>query len=40
MSLPLGLDLKSIVAGILLAWFVIPFVQSLFLRPTAARAAA
>lgn len=40
MNLPFGLDLKSIVVGILLAMFVIPWVMSLFNRPTASKAAA
>lgn len=26
--MPFGLDLKSIIVGILLAWFAIPFVMS------------
>lgn len=28
--MPFGLDLKSLVLGILLAWFVIPWIQSKF----------
>lgn len=38
--MPFGLDLKSIVLGMLLAWFVLPFVLGMFQRPTAPRAAA
>lgn len=26
--MPFGLDLKSLIVGILLSWFVIPFIQS------------
>lgn len=28
--MPFGLDLKSLVLGVLLAWFVIPWIQSKF----------
>lgn len=38
--MPFGLDLKSLVAGMLLAWFVIPMVTGLFNRPSSQRAAA
>lgn len=40
MSLPFGLDLKSIVVGVLLAMFVIPWVMGLFNRPSVSKAAA
>jgi len=30
--MPFGLDLKSIIAGILLAYFVIPWLQALIMR--------
>lgn len=30
--MPFGLDLKSLIAGILLAYFVIPWIQSLLMR--------
>jgi antibiotic biosynthesis monooxygenase (ABM) superfamily enzyme len=30
--MPLGLDLKSVIVGILLAYFVIPFIQNLVLN--------
>ncbi len=33
--MPFGLDLKSLLVGILLAWFVIPFVQSKLLARNA-----
>lgn len=36
--MPFGLDLKSLIAGILLAYFVIPWVQSMLHRNTAAAA--
>ena len=29
-EMPFGLDLKSLIVGILLAWFVIPWIQGLF----------
>lgn len=32
--MPFGLDLKSIVVGMLLAWFVVPQVMGIFHRPT------
>lgn len=38
--MPFGLDLKSIIVGILLAYFVIPWVQSLFMRVSNPPAAA
>jgi antibiotic biosynthesis monooxygenase (ABM) superfamily enzyme len=37
--MPFGLDIKSIIAGVLLAYFVIPWVQALLHRNTAAPAA-
>lgn len=30
--MPFGLDLKSLIVGILLAWFVVPWVQALVVR--------
>lgn len=36
----LGLDIKSVVVGMLLAYFVLPFIIGLVNRPTAPRAAA
>lgn len=30
--MPFGLDLKSLIVGILLAYFVIPWIQSLVMR--------
>jgi hypothetical protein len=38
--MPFGLDLKSLIAGVLLAWFVIPYLTALINRPGAARASA
>jgi antibiotic biosynthesis monooxygenase (ABM) superfamily enzyme len=32
--MPFGLELKSVIVGILLAYFVIPWIQSLFMRAT------
>lgn len=32
MRLPFGLDLKSVVVGLLLAYFVLPWVMGLFSR--------
>lgn len=32
--MPFGLDLKSLIVGILLAYFVIPWIMALFRRPT------
>jgi antibiotic biosynthesis monooxygenase (ABM) superfamily enzyme len=38
--MPFGLDLKSLIVGILLAWFVIPWVQGMIApRAPAATAA-
>lgn len=34
--MPFGLDLKSIIVGILLAYFVIPWITALFSRNSAA----
>jgi hypothetical protein len=34
-EMPFGLDLKSIVVGMLLAYFVLPMVMGFFNRPTA-----
>lgn len=33
--MPFGLDLKSIIVGVLMAYFVIPWIQSMFYRTTA-----
>lgn len=30
--MPFGLDVKSLIVGILLAWFVIPWLQALVVR--------
>lgn len=38
--MPFGLDLKSIVVGMLLAYFVLPWVMGMFNKPSAQRAAA
>lgn len=38
--MPFGLDLKSLILGVLIAWFVIPYVTALVNRPQAQRAAA
>jgi antibiotic biosynthesis monooxygenase (ABM) superfamily enzyme len=38
--MPFGLDLKSVILGIVLAWFVIPWVQRLIMSRKAAPAAA
>lgn len=32
--MPFGLDIKSIIVGVLLAWFLIPWVMSLLNRPS------
>lgn len=32
--MPFGLDIKSLAVGILLAWFVIPWVQAKFVQVT------
>jgi antibiotic biosynthesis monooxygenase (ABM) superfamily enzyme len=37
---PFGLDIKSLIVGILLAWFVVPYITALINRPGAQRAAA
>lgn len=36
--MPFGLDLKSIIVGIILAYFVIPWIQSMFYRSRTAPA--
>lgn len=33
--MPFGLDLKSIIAGVILAYFVIPWITSMVNRPAA-----
>lgn len=40
MSLPFGLDLKSVIVGVLLAMFVFPWVMGLINRPSMSKAAA
>ena len=37
MRLPFGLDLKSIIVGALLVWFVLPWVMSLVNRPATSK---
>jgi hypothetical protein len=39
-KMPFGLDLKSLILGVLIAWFVVPYVTTLLNRPQAQRAAA
>ena len=34
MRLPFGLELKSIIVGMLLVWFVLPYVMRLVNRPS------
>lgn len=38
--MPFGLDLKSIIVGILVAYFLVPWLMALINRPRAQRAAA
>lgn len=38
--MPFGLDLKSVIVGVLLAWFVVPWLTALINRPSSQRAAA
>lgn len=38
--MPFGLDLKSLIVGALLVWFVVPWLMGLLNRPKAAQAAA
>lgn len=38
--MPFGLDLKSLIVGFLLAWFVVPYVTALINRPSAKSQAA
>lgn len=33
--MPFGLDLKSLVIGMLIAWFALPYVVGLFNKPSA-----
>lgn len=40
MRLPFGLDLKSLIVGGLLVWFVIPWLMTLVNRPSQSKAAA
>jgi hypothetical protein len=40
MNLPFGLDLISILVGMAVAWFVIPWVLTMFNRPSRSAAAA
>jgi hypothetical protein len=37
MRMPFGLDLKSIIVGALLVWFVVPWVMSLVNRPSTSK---
>lgn len=37
--MPFGLDLKSIIVGMLLVWFVLPYVMRMFNRPTQSKTA-
>jgi len=37
--MPFGLDLKSIIAGALLVWFVLPWIMGLLNKPKASQAA-
>lgn len=38
--MPFGLDLKSMIVGALVVWFVVPWVMSLLNRPSKASVAA
>jgi hypothetical protein len=38
--MPLGLDLKSVIVGVLFAYFVLPFIMGLINKPKAQKAAA
>lgn len=38
--MPFGLDLKSFVLGILIAWFVIPYLTAMFAKQSKPRAVA
>lgn len=38
--MPFGLDLKSVIVGALLVWFVVPWVMSMVNRPSKAQVAA
>lgn len=38
--MPFGLDLKSIIVGALLIWFVLPWVMRMFNKPTTSQASA
>jgi hypothetical protein len=38
--MPFGLDLKSIIVGALLVWFVLPWVTAMLGKKTSAKAAA
>ncbi len=37
--MPFGLDLKSVIVGLILAYFVVPWVQAFFLKSRASVAA-
>lgn len=39
MKLPFGLDLKSLIVGMLVVWFVLPWVLKLVKRPTQSKTA-
>lgn len=38
--MPFGLDLKSIIVGVLAAWFLLPWIMGMFSRKSGAPAAA
>jgi hypothetical protein len=38
--MPFGLDIKSMIVGALIAYFLVPMLMGMINRPTAARAAA
>lgn len=37
MRLPFGLDLKSVIVGVLVAYFVVPWLMSFFNRPATSK---
>lgn len=40
MKLPFGLDLWSVIVGMLLVWFVLPFVLKFFNKPSQSKTTA
>lgn len=38
--MPFGLDIKSLIVGVLIAWFVIPWITGMMNRGSASRSAA